>query len=127
MYDIAKVTTFTFFHIIDFYHWQRLSTEQNYLLAKGANVSSVRFSSCKFFSFYRIRFRGQLSYILFKPQRVSVVLRRFRLKMGTDFAHFNLESDMVYEGAIQECIKVSLDLIPNKKERESNMWIRNRF
>ena len=46
---------------------------------------------------------------------------RFGLKMGTDFAHFNLESDMVYEGAIRECIKVSLDLIPNKKERKSNM------
>ena len=48
-------------------------------------------------------------------------LGRFGLKMGTDFAHFNLESDMVYEGAIRECLKVSLDLIPNKKERESNM------
>ena len=48
-------------------------------------------------------------------------LRRFGLKMGIDFAHFNLESDMVYEGAIRECIKVSLDLIPNKKERKSNM------
>ena len=48
-------------------------------------------------------------------------LRRFRLKMGTDFAHFNLESDMVYEGAIRECIKVSLYLIPNKKERERDM------
>ena len=58
MYDIANVTTFTFFHIIDFYHWQRLSTEQNYLLANGANIPSVRSSSCKFFSFYRIRFRG---------------------------------------------------------------------
>ena len=45
----------------------------------------------------------------------------FGLKMGTDFAHFNPESDMVYEGAIRECIKVSLDLIPNKKERKSNM------
>lgn len=43
--------------------------------------------------------------------------------MGTDFAHFNLESDMVYEGAIRECINVSLDLIPNKKERKSNMRI----
>lgn len=48
-------------------------------------------------------------------------LGRFGLKMGTDFAHFNLESDMVYEGAIRECIKVSLDLIPNKKERKSSM------
>ena len=54
-------------------------------------------------------------------------LRRFGLKIGTDFAHFNLESDMVYEGAIQECIIVSLFLIPNKKERKSNMRIRNRF
>jgi len=90
-------------------------------------MSSVRFSSCKFFSFYRIRFRGQLSYILYKPcryvppRRLSVVLRRFGLKMGTDFAHFNLESDMVYEGAIRECINVSLVLIPNKKERKSNI------
>ena len=48
-------------------------------------------------------------------------LRRIGLKMGIDFAHFNLESDTVYEGAILECIKVSLDLIPNKKERKSNM------
>ena len=69
MYDIANVTTFTFFYLIDFYHWPRLSAEQNYLLAKGANISSVRFSSCKFFSFYRIRFRGQLSCTLFKPYR----------------------------------------------------------
>ena len=57
-----------------------------------------------------------------------MVYASFRsVKMGTDFAHFNLESDMVYEGAIRECINVSLDLIPNKKERKSNMRIRNRF
>ena len=70
---------------------------------------------------------GQLSYILYKPSGMRRhrgyhwFLRRIGLKMGIDFAHFNLESDTVYEGAILECIKVSLDLIPNKKERKSNM------
>ena len=30
-------------------------------------------------------------------------LRSFDLKKGIDFVHFGLESDMVFEGTIQEC------------------------
>ena len=39
------------------------------------------------------------------PQRVGF-LRCFGLKMGIDFAHFGLESGMVYAGApgVYECI-----------------------
>ena len=39
------------------------------------------------------------------PQRVGF-LRRFGPKMGVDFAHFGLESGMVYAGApgVYECI-----------------------
>ena len=36
------------------------------------------------------------------PLRVGFALR-FGLKTGTDFAHFGLESDMVYEGTTVVC------------------------
>ena len=40
------------------------------------------------------------------PQRVGV-LCRFGLKTGIDFAHFGLESGMVYEGftVVYECVR----------------------
>ena len=40
-------------------------------------------------------------------------LRRFGLKAGTDFAHFGLESGMVFEGTT-ECMDVSIVSIPNE-------------
>ena len=50
-------------------------------------------------------------------------LRRFDLKMGTDFAHFGLESGMVFKETtgVYECVYRM-----NKKEREINAnskWI----
>ena len=52
------------------------------------------------------------------PQRVGF-LRRFDLKMGTDFAHFGLESGMVFKGTtgVYECIYVFQSHM-SKKERE---------
>ena len=45
--------------------------------------------------------RGTLPYTLYRyvpPHQVGF-LRRFGLKTGIDFAHFGLESGMVFEGA----------------------------
>ena len=40
------------------------------------------------------------------PQSVGF-LRRFGMKTGTDFAHFGLESDVVYEGTtiVDQCVR----------------------
>ena len=56
------------------------------------------------------------------PHRVGF-LRRFGLKTGPDFAHFGLESSMVFKGTT-ECINVLIVSIP-EKERKRNMRIRN--
>ena len=53
-----------------------------------------------------------------------VFLRRFCLKMGIDFAHFGLESGMVFEGTT-ECMIVFIVPIPNEYERKRNVRIRN--
>ena len=52
------------------------------------------------------------------PQRVGF-LRRFGLKMGTDFAHFGLESDMIFKGTtgVHERIYF-FQFQMSKKERE---------
>ena len=46
------------------------------------------------------------------PHRVGF-LCRFGLKTGVDFAHFGLESGMVFEGAT-ECMNVFIVSIPNE-------------
>ena len=55
-----------------------------------------------------------------------VFLRRFCLKMGIDFAHFCLESGVVFEGTT-ECMIVFIVSIPNEYERKRNVRIRNWF
>ena len=46
-------------------------------------------------------------------------LRRFGLKTTIHFAHFGLESGMVFEGTHQECMNVlSFHFQMSKKERE---------
>ena len=41
-------------------------------------------------------------------------LRRFCLKTGINFAHFGLESGMVFEGTTDQCMKVFIVSIPNE-------------
>ena len=53
-------------------------------------------------------------------------MRRFGLKMGKDFAHFGVQSGIVFEGLL-ECINVFLISIPNVMERKKNARIRNEF
>ena len=56
-----------------------------------------------------------------------MVLRRFGLKTGIDFAYLGLNSGMVFEG-IHECMNVFV--VVNKKERDhaNSKWIvRNLF
>ena len=57
------------------------------------------------------------------PHRVGI-LGRFGLKTDIHFAHFGLESGMVFEGTT-ESINVFIISIPNEKERKRNMRIRN--
>ena len=61
------------------------------------------------------------------PYRVGF-LRRFGLKHDghTDFAHFGLESGMVFEETT-ECMNVFIVSIPVSKKRKRNMQIRNEF
>ena len=47
------------------------------------------------------------------PYRVGF-LRRFGLKTIIHFAHFGLESGMVFEGTQQECMNVFIVSIPNE-------------
>ena len=47
------------------------------------------------------------------PYRVGF-LRRFGLKTSIHFAHFGLESGMVFEGTQQECMNVFIVSIPNE-------------
>ena len=47
------------------------------------------------------------------PYRVGF-LRRFGLKMSIHFVNFGLESGMVFEVAIRECMNVSIVSIPNE-------------
>ena len=47
------------------------------------------------------------------PQRVGF-LRRFGLKTDIDFAHFSLDSDMVFEGITVVTINVFIASIPNE-------------
>ena len=55
------------------------------------------------------------------PQRVGF-LRRFGLKTGIDFAHFGLESSMVFEGTtvVHEGIDRSNSKWVRKKEKYAN-------
>ena len=48
---------------------------------------------------------------LYKPFRY--VPRRFGLKTGIDFAHFGLESGMVF-GGTTECMNVFIVSVPNE-------------
>ena len=62
----------------------------------------------------------------------SMVFAPFGLKKGIDFAHFGLESDMVFEGTIQECMNVYVVSIPSGYRREqyyanSHQFLRNFF
>ena len=59
------------------------------------------------------------------PHRVGF-LRRFSLKTGIHFAHFGLQSGMVFEGTT-ECMNVFIVSIPNERERKRNMRIGNGF
>ena len=44
--------------------------------------------------------------------------------MDIDFAYFDLNSSIVFEG-IQECMNVFVISIPNENERKTNIRIRN--
>ena len=59
------------------------------------------------------------------PQRVGF-LALFGLKMGTHFAHFGMESGMVFEGTtgVYERFIVS---IPNEKERKKDNYADSRW
>ena len=51
---------------------------------------------------------------------------------GIDFVHFGLESDMVFEGTIQECMNVYVVSISSGYRKEayytnSNQFLRNFF
>ena len=48
------------------------------------------------------------------PHRVGV-LRRFGLKTGIHFAHFGLESGMVFEGTTGVYERISIVSIPNDR------------
>ena len=60
------------------------------------------------------------------PLRVGF-LGLFGLKTGINFAHFGLESGMVFEGTIRECIGTYLSFQFQINEKERNMGIRSRF
>ena len=47
------------------------------------------------------------------PPHLVELLRRFGLKTGIHFAHFGLESGMVFEGTT-ECMNVFIVSIPNE-------------
>ena len=70
---------------------------------------------------------GVLPYICHIGKWVEL-LRRFRLKIktGIHFAHFGLESGIVFDGTT-ECMNVFIVSIPNEYERKRNMRIRNGF
>ena len=61
-----------------------------------------------------------------RPHRVGF-LRCFGLKTGIHFAHFGLESGMVFEGTTGRCMNVFIVSIPKgvrKKEKYANSkWI----
>ena len=61
------------------------------------------------------------------PPRQVAFLGRFGLKTSIHFAHFGLESGMVFEGTHQECMNVFIFSIPNEWERKRNMRTRNGF
>ena len=48
------------------------------------------------------------------PSHLVGFLRRFCLKTGIHFAHFGLESGMVFEGTTDQCMKVFIVSIPNE-------------
>ena len=48
------------------------------------------------------------------PSHLVGFLRRFCLKTGIHFAHFGLESGMVFEGTTEQCMKVFIVSIPNE-------------
>ena len=54
-----------------------------------------------------------VSYIWYVPPHRVEFLHRFGLKTGIHFAHFGLESDMVFEGAT-ECMNVFIVSIRNE-------------
>ena len=59
------------------------------------------------------------------PQGVEF-LRRFGLKRGRDFAHFGLESDMVYEGTtvVYQCVRrLNSKWIRKKVLKANSKWI----
>ena len=75
--------------------------------------------------------RGGEGTLLYKPYRYVTphrvwFLRRFGLKTSIHFAHFGLESGMVFEGTT-ECMNVFIVSIPNELERKRNMQIPNGF
>ena len=52
---------------------------------------------------------------------------RFGLKTGIQFAHFGLESGIVFEGATGAYERISIVSVPNEEERKRNIRIRNGF
>ena len=58
------------------------------------------------------RFQKQRSHENYRRDRVRF-LRRFGLKTGVHFAHFGLESGMVFERS-KDCMNVFIVLIPNE-------------
>ena len=69
----------------------------------------------------RLRYPGGTS--LYNPYRYVPLhrvgfLRRFGLKTGIHFAHFGLESGMVFEGATECRTYLSFQVQMSKKERE---------
>ena len=54
-------------------------------------------------------------------------MRRFGLKTDIDFAHFSLDSDMVFEGITVVTINVFIASIPNEYGRKRKVRIRSGF
>ena len=55
------------------------------------------------------------------------VLSRFGLKTGIHFAHFGLESGIVFEGTTGAYERISIVSVPNEEERKRDIRIRNGF
>ena len=56
-----------------------------------------------------------------------MVFAPFRSETGVDFAHFCLQSRMVFEDYKSVCMDVLIVSIPNESERRSDMLIQNGF
>ena len=60
------------------------------------------------------------------PSQRVAILRRFGLKTGIHFAHFGLESDMVFEGATgayERIYRFNFKWVRKKDKYSNSKWI----